>query len=185
MARTGRSGDGAPPGYARPMRHRTRPVLASGLAAVAGGGLWTATAADAGGRCGDQPCRADVDISGHAEPQPIRLGQTSQLKFTVKNDGPDGALGVVLQTTVPYDLRIIGIARYGGLSCSQQGTFVKCSFGDFRREQEGLIRITVKPRKTGFFHVKAIEYDADGTDPNGGNGQVTATLGVLRAVKKR
>lgn len=163
-------------------RRRLLPLLAVTTGAIAAGG-WAVGAA-AGGRCGDQACRADVDISGHAEPQPIRMGASSQFKFTVKNDGPDGALGISMQTTIPYNLRITKIVRYGGYSCDQKGTFVKCYFGDFRREQEGVVRIFVKPRKTGFYHAKATVSSTDGTDPNGGNGQVTATLGVLRPVRK-
>jgi hypothetical protein len=57
--------------------------------------------AHADGRCGPKPCKADVGISGHAEPQPIRRGETARLKITVKNDGPDGALGVWMQSDVP------------------------------------------------------------------------------------
>jgi hypothetical protein len=36
--------------------------------------------------------RSAVGISGHAEPQPIRRGETTRLKITVKNNRPDGAL---------------------------------------------------------------------------------------------
>src|SRR4051812_26777999 len=92
----------------------------------------------ADGRCGPATCRADVDVSGHAEPQPIRLGAVSTYKVTAKNDGPDGALGIDLQTTVPDGVEITSVEHFGGNSCSVQGTFVRCDLGDFAREQEAV-----------------------------------------------
>jgi uncharacterized repeat protein (TIGR01451 family) len=87
-------------------------------AAIVGCGLAVLLAAPGGaaadGRCGPKPCKADVGISGHAEPQPIRRGETSRLKITVKNNGPDGALGVWMQTDVPRQLRIVRVVRFGG-----------------------------------------------------------------------
>jgi hypothetical protein len=148
------------------------------LAAVA---LAAAAPAVAGadGRCGPKPCKADVGISGHAEPQPIRRGETSRLKITVKNNGPDGALGVWMQTDVPRQLKIVRVDRYGGgWSCDVQGTFVKCDLGDFRREQEVVIVITVRGGVRGTWITDAYAYDTDGGDGNADNGHVGMTLGV-------
>src|SRR3954470_14912993 len=95
-----------------------------------------APSALADGRCGSQPCRADVDVSGHSEPQPIRLNETSSIKVTAKNDGYDGALKIDLQVDVPHQLRILSVKNYGGFGCTVKGTFVRCDLGDFAREQE-------------------------------------------------
>jgi hypothetical protein len=135
--------------------------------------------AGADGRCGPKECKADLGISGHAEPQPIRRGETSRLKITVKNNGPDGALGVWMQTDVPRQLKIVKVDRYGGgWSCNVQGTFVKCDLGDFRREQEVVIVITVRGRVRGTWITDAYAYDTDGGDGNADNGHVAMTLGV-------
>lgn len=140
--------------------------------------LVAAALAVAQGRCGDVACRADVDISGHAEPQPIRLGDTSELKLTAKNDGYDGALAIDLQATVPDGLKILSVTHFGGRSCTQQGTFVRCDLGDFAREQEAVVRIKVQGVKVGTWLTPAKVYASDVQDPNGGNNQVTATLMV-------
>ncbi len=138
-----------------------------------------ATTAGAGGRCGEKACKADVGIAGHAEPQPIHRGETSRLKITVKNNGPDGALGVWMQTDVPRQLKIVKVGRYGGgWSCDTQGTFVRCELGDFRREQEVVIVITVRGRVRGTWITDAYAYSRDGTDGNADNGHVGMTVGV-------
>jgi uncharacterized repeat protein (TIGR01451 family) len=136
-------------------------------------------AAGADGRCGPKECKADVGIAGHAEPQPIRRGETTRLKITVKNNGPDGALGVWMQTDVPRQLKIVRVDRYGGgWSCDVQGTFVKCDLGDFRREQEVVVVITVRGAVRGTWITDAYAYSGDGTDGNAGNGHVSMTVGV-------
>lgn len=155
---------------------RAAASLAAALAVLLA--LAAATLAWASGRCGDQACRADVDISGHAEPQPIRLGDTSEIKLTAKNDGYDGALAIDLQATVPNGLQILSVDHFGGRSCSQQGTFVRCDLGDFAREQEAVVRIKVKGVKVGTWLTPAKVHASDVDDPNGGNNQVTATLMV-------
>jgi uncharacterized repeat protein (TIGR01451 family) len=135
--------------------------------------------AGADGRCGLKPCKADVGISGHAEPQPIRRGETARLKITVKNNGPDGALGVWMQTDVPRQLKILKVDRYGGgWSCAVRGTFVTCDLGDFAREQEVVVVISVRGRVRGTWITDAYAYSRDGTDDNAGNGHVSMTVGV-------
>jgi len=137
-----------------------------------------APAAAGGGRCGDQTCRADVSVSGHAEPQPIRRGETSELKVTPKNDGPDGALAIDLQVDVPHQLKILKTRVHGGFGCDVQGTFVQCDMGDFASQQLGVVRIKVRGKKKGTYVSKAKVYASDVDDPNGGNNQVGMTIGV-------
>lgn len=137
--------------------------------------------ASAGRLCETDPCRADIDISGHSEPQPIYQGETSEIKLTPKNDGYDGAFGIDVQATVPYELKILSVTLYGGRSgCTVKGTFVRCDFGDFRREQEGVVRIKVCGTKPGFWITPAKVYSQGVDDPNGGNNQVSTTTGVLK-----
>jgi uncharacterized repeat protein (TIGR01451 family) len=154
---------------------RLRPFLISGTLLLAAPG----SQASADGRCGPNPCRADVGIFGHAEPQPVRLGDTSQFKLTAQNNGPDGALNVELQATIPDGLQILAATPYGGRSCSVTGTFVDCWLGDFAAEQLAVVIVRVRAVKVGTWIAPAKVYSSDVVDPNGGNNQVSATLGVM------
>ena len=138
-----------------------------------------APAALGDGRCGSQPCHADVDISGHSEPQPIRLNETSSIKVTAKNNGYDGALKIDMQVDVPKQLRILSVKRYGGNSCTVKGTFVRCDLGDFAREQEAVVRIKVRGKRVGFWISRGRVYASDVDDTNKGNNHVEMTTGVL------
>jgi len=160
----------------QPQRHLAL-FLCALIALVVVGAL--APAAIGRGRCGDQPCRADVDVSGHAEPQPIHKGETSALKVTAKNDGYDGALNIDLQVDVPYQLKILKVTHYGGNSCKVKGTFVRCDLGDFAREQEAVVRIKVRGTRHGTFISNARVYASDVIDPNMGNNHVEMTIGVF------
>jgi Domain of unknown function DUF11 len=127
--------------------------------------------------CNTSECKADVSVSGHSEPSPVRVREQSELKVTVKNEGPATAYGIELQINVNQGLKIISAAKYGARSCSYKGNFVKCDMGDFIREREAVVRVRVKGYKRGSYISDAKVYSmAD--DPNGGNGQVSMTTGV-------
>lgn len=121
--------------------------------------------------------RADMGIWGFAVRQPIKRGETTQLKFTVKNNGPDGAHGVWVQATIPYQLQIKKWQLYGGQSCTVKGTFIKCQMGAFALEQQGTVLITVRGRKRGTYISQADVY-ARSVDKTQGNGEVRATIMV-------
>lgn len=159
------------------MRRRRTPKLLIALALAAGATFAFAALALAG-RCGDAACRADMSVSGHAEPQPIRKGEKTELKITPKNDGPDGALAVDLQVDVHRKLKILKTRVYGGFGCDVSGTFVQCDMGDFARDQLGVVRIKVKGKRKGTFVSDARVYASDIDDPNGGNDKVGITVGV-------
>jgi len=148
---------------------------AAGLAAIA---LCAAAPALGDGRCGPDPCRADVGIAGHAEPQPIHPGETTRLKVTAKNNGYDGALDIDLQVTIPPELRYVTLRRYGGNRCHHKPGFVRCDLGDFRREQQAVVVITVRARRLGTFISRGHVYSSGVIDPNGGNNQVGMTVPV-------
>jgi len=124
--------------------------------------------------------KEDMTIWGHAVRQPIHRGETTQLKFVVKNNGPGKATGVWVQATVPTGLRIRAMKLYGGQSCFVQGTFVKCQMGDFVDQQLGTLLITVRGVRLGTWVTPAEVYSTDGKDSSGGNGQVGATIMVKR-----
>jgi hypothetical protein len=130
------------------------------------------------GRCGALACKADLSVSGHAEPQPIRVGEHSEYAFTVQNNGPDGALTVKAHINVDQGIRVDNAVVYGGQSCSVSGTFVACDVGDLTKLQQAVVRVRVTGTTTGTFAARAEVFGYDIEDPNGGNGQATATLGV-------
>jgi hypothetical protein len=139
-----------------------------------------AAAPASAGRCGPKPCTADVGISGHAEPQPVHPGEVARLKVTAKNNGYDGALDVDVQVKVPAELRILRTRRYGGNRCRWKQGFVRCDFGDFRREQQAVVVIYVRAKKLGTYIARGDVYARGIADPNGGNNQVSMTVGVKR-----
>lgn len=149
-------------------------VALGGTALVASG----AGVALADGRCGAAACRSDVGVSGYAAPQPVAVGARSQLKFTVKNNGPDGTEGTELQTTVPEGLRIRSTVTHDGPQCGQDGRFVQCRLGPFAKNQSMAVDVDVEATRAGTYVVPAKVFGAGSDDPNGGNGQVSVTLGV-------
>jgi hypothetical protein len=151
-----------------------------GLAAVTGVLLASgAGVALADGRCGSQSCKSDISVSGHAEPQPVKIGETSRLKFTIKNNGPDGTESTEFKTTVPEGLRIARTLTYGGPQCGQDGRFVDCKLGAFAAFQTMTVQVDVVGSRAQTFIVPANAYGYGSDDPNGGNGQVSVPLGVL------
>ena len=157
-----------------PRPHRRLAVVAvTGIAVVAGAGV-----ALADGRCGSQSCRSDVSVSGHAEPNPIKVGEESRLKFFVRNNGPDGTESTDFKTTIPDGLRIVRTQTYGGPQCGQSGQFVDCKLGPFAAFQTMTVQVDVQPRRAGSWGVVGNAYGYGSDDPNGGNGQVTITVGT-------
>jgi uncharacterized repeat protein (TIGR01451 family) len=122
--------------------------------------------------------KEDMTIWGYGVRQPIYRGETTQLKFVVKNNGPGRATGVWVQAVVPAGLHIRGTKLYGGRSCFVKGTFVKCQMGDFANQQMGTLLIDVRGDLVGTWITEADVYSTDGKDSSGGNGQVRATIMV-------
>lgn len=160
------------------MKRLTIPILTAALATALIGST-TAVARD----CTIESKCADISISGHAEPQPIRRGETTTLKLTAKNNGPVGSYGGWIQVTVPNELKVKRKSISGDgndYGCSDNGYgFVKCYTGDLSKEELSVVKITVKAKKRGTYVIPAQAY-ADGStnDPNGGNNQVGITVGV-------
>jgi uncharacterized repeat protein (TIGR01451 family) len=126
--------------------------------------------------------KEDMTIWGWGVRQPVYKGETTQLKFVVKNNGPDTATGVWVQTDVPAGLHVLGTKLYGGRSCSVQGTFVKCQMGDFVDQQEGTVLVDVRADDAGTWITEADVYSTDGRDTSPGNYQVRATIMVKSRV---
>lgn len=156
------------------MQRRTRRlvvVAAAGLAGASGAGV-----ALADGRCGAQSCKSDLSVSGHAEPSPIKVGETARLKFFVRNNGPDGTESTDFKTTVPEGLDIVSTQTYDGPQCGLSGRFVDCKLGAFAAFQTMTVQVDVKARRAQTFTIPGNVYGYGSDDPNGGNGQVSVSL---------
>ena len=162
------------------MRRLTIPIAAATLVAAAAlFGSTTATAND----CTLEAKCADISISGHAEPQPIRRGEKTTLKLTAKNNGVAPSYGDWVQVTVPQGLKVKRKSISGDgndYGCSDNGYgFVKCYTGDLSKNEVSVVKIRVKAKKKGTFIIPAEAYaDGSTSDPNGGNNQVSITVGV-------
>jgi hypothetical protein len=121
---------------------------------------------------------ADLGIWGYAVRQPIKRGETTQLKFVVKNNGASGAHTIYLQATIPYQLSIRRYRLYGGLGCQVKGTFIKCRMGNFALEQQGTLLVTVRGTKRGTWISDANVFATGSTDEKDGNNAVHATIMV-------
>jgi hypothetical protein len=122
---------------------------------------------------------ADLSLSGHAEPQPIRRGEVSWVVVKPKNDGPGTSYGVAVHVDVPAQLKVLGTQVYGARNgCTVKGTYVSCDFGDFVSQQLGTLKIKVRGRKKGTWISKAIDFSPYTGDPNTGNNHVEITVGV-------
>jgi len=148
-------------------------VAGTGVLAVSGAGV-----ALADGRCGAAACRSDMSVSGHAEPQPVKVGETSRLKFLIKNNGPNGTESTEFKTTIPDGLKISRTLTYGGPQCGQSGQFVDCKLGAFAAFQTMTVQVDVVGSRVQTFTIPANVYGYGSDDPNGGNGQVSVSLGV-------
>lgn len=146
-------------------------VAAAGLAGASGAGV-----ALADGRCGAQSCKSDMSVSGHAEPSPIKVGETARLKFFVRNNGPDGTESTDFKTTVPEGLDVVGTQTYGGPQCGLSGRFVDCKLGAFAAFQTMTVQVEVKARRATTFTIPGNVYGYGSDDPNGGNGQISISL---------
>lgn len=154
-------------------------AMVGGLLAVAVGALAGASPALA---CSTSDGCADVSVSGHAEPQPIRKGERTTLKITPKNDGPGQTYGIKVTAEVPKQLKVKRVRMTGDgndYGCSDNGYgFVECYPGDFGAQELAVIKIRVKARRKGT-HITPVKVYSQGTnDPNGGNNQVSITVGV-------
>jgi translation initiation factor 1 (eIF-1/SUI1) len=155
-----------------------RVLLATIAALAAAAFLWLAAPAFA---CSTDSGCADVSVSGHAEPQPIRKGERTTLKITPKNNGPGSTYGIKVTAEVPKQLKVKSTRIIDGRErkCSDNGYgFIECYPGDFRREQQSVIKIKVKAKRKGTFITPVKVYSQGTTDPNGGNNQVSITVGV-------
>ena len=156
-----------------------RPLLAAIATAIGAAFLFLAAPALA---CSTTDGCADVSVSGHAEPQPVRKGDRTTLKITPKNDGPGRTYGIKVTAEVPRKLKVKRVRMSGDgndYGCSNNGYgFIECYPGDFESQELAVIKIKAKARRKGTFITPVKVYSQGTNDPNGGNNQVSISVQV-------
>lgn len=168
-------------------------LLAGGAlaAALATASALRAAPADAAGASAARQCSyethcADVSVSGHAEPQPIRKGGRTTLKVTAKNNGPGRSWNSKVATQLPKGLKYKGVSISGDggdYGCSENGYgYVECLPGELSPEELAVVKIKVTGKRRGTWVTQVDIHNNGGGwyDPNGGNNQVRITACVGR-----
>ena len=77
----------------------------------------------------DDPRRANLKITKHDSPDPVRIGQTLTYKLKVENLGPAGATDPTVRDRLPNQLLLVSATTSRGF-CSASGATVTCRLGD-------------------------------------------------------
>ena len=115
---------------------------------------------------------ADLSLALSDAPDPARLTQTVEYRFTVRNAGPEPATGVVVATTLPA-----GATAAPAAGCSTAGQVVTCALGTLPvgGSVEGVL--SVRHGSTGT-HTVTSTVDSEADDPQPGDDTATATTTV-------
>jgi uncharacterized repeat protein (TIGR01451 family) len=115
---------------------------------------------------------ADLSLALSDAPDPARLTQTVEYRFTVRNAGPEPATGVVVATTLPA-----GATAAPAAGCSAAGQVVTCALGTVPvgGSAEGVL--SVRHGSTGT-HTVSSTVDSEADDPQPGDDTATATTTV-------
>ncbi|HEX7166687.1 MAG TPA: DUF11 domain-containing protein, partial [Acidimicrobiales bacterium] len=98
---------------------------------------------------------------------PVAVGTPYEYVFTVTNDGPLGATGVVVSDTLPDSLTP-GAATASQGTCTVTGSALTCALGNLASGAVATVRVGVTPREAGSLEntasVTSNEADADPSD---------------------
>ena len=115
---------------------------------------------------------SDVSMSGRMTRSPVAGGGATRMVLTLADNGPDGALDVVVDFTAPD-----GVAVAGANGCTVKGTYVHCELGGLAEGETRELGIDVRGEQKGSYDLEAIAYT--GTyDPNRENDKAHTQLQV-------
>jgi uncharacterized repeat protein (TIGR01451 family) len=122
---------------------------------------------------------ADLSVTRSGLPGSVSVGSTVSYGLTVSNSGPSDATAVVLTEILPPGVRVVSATPGQGM-CEIANTTVSCRLGSVDSDEEVVVSLTLLagPSPAGDF---AITGNVTGkeSDPNSGNNQVTANIGIL------
>ncbi len=96
-------------------------------------------------KAGAKPAVADVEITQSDSPDPALTGQPLTYTATVKNNGPDGATGVVFTDNLPPGVTFVSATSPQGL-CNEASGTVTCNLGGVANGETATVQVTVKPQ---------------------------------------
>lgn len=122
---------------------------------------------------------ADLTVDKFADPQEPHAGQPFTYTVTVKNNGPDLAIGVTLTDTLPTGVTFSAVTP-GAPVCTQTGGVVTCAVGTLANGGSFIARITGTATTSGQV-VNTARVTSATPDPNLGNNTVTYPTQVMAA----
>jgi uncharacterized repeat protein (TIGR01451 family) len=122
----------------------------------------------------DAPPSADLSVSMSDSQDPVTLGTQFEYDVTIRNSGPDDAIGVFLRETLPAEIALDSV---DGASCSQDGAYY-CQVGDLRSGGSATVRFLVHGLKPGSFTTSSAVWSQT-ADPNAGNDSADETTGIV------
>lgn len=118
---------------------------------------------------------ADLSIGKSDAPDPVSAGQPLTYTLTVQNNGPDDALGIVVEDPLPVGLTFASAAPAQG-SCTGTSV-VTCRLGGLVNGASAAIQITVIPSDSGT-PSNAATVSAATPDPNPNNNAVSTSTTI-------
>ena len=122
----------------------------------------------------DVPPSADIAVAVSDSADPVTLGTQFEYDVTIRNGGPDDAIGVGLREALPSEIALDSV---DGASCNQDGAYY-CQVGDIRSGESVTVRFTVHGLKPGSF-TNAVSVWEQTADPNGDNNSTNETTQIV------
>jgi uncharacterized repeat protein (TIGR01451 family) len=121
---------------------------------------------------------ADLAVTIADKPDPVRVGQTVTYRMTIKNQGPDEAIGVTLLDLFPSGSRFVSASPSQG-SCTVNGKqrTVNCDLGSLAAGTSATVNLVVRPNLLGTI-ANSASVSANETDPSPANNSDTESTSV-------
>ncbi|PYV19505.1 MAG: hypothetical protein DMG07_01780 [Acidobacteria bacterium] len=130
---------------------------------------------------GGEP-KADVAVTGSAQPEPVAVGATLTYTITVINKGPAAASSITLTDRLPGALAFVSATSPQGTCANVRGT-VECSLGSLGLNRQAVVtlRVTVNGRPADGVVTSTVAVTAREIDPDVSNNTTSARTTVLSA----
>ena len=130
---------------------------------------------------GGEP-KADVAVTGSAQPEPVAVGATLTYTITVINKGPAAASSITLTDRLPGALAFVSATSPQGTCANVRGT-VACSLGSLGLNRQAVVtlRVTVNGRPADGVVTSTVAVTAREIDPDVSNNTTSARTTVLSA----
>ena len=121
---------------------------------------------------------ADVKLEFSATPIQVRAGESVVYNALVRNNGPDGATGVVLEFILAPNLALDSMQSDQGQDCEQNGLNVRCVIGAIANNRSASVVFNTTPQGQGDYQTQ-VTVDASQADPNPDNNQIQLVSKVI------